>query len=48
MTDASSKNDVRRLKVGGGGGVSIPCSQSIAISVSVNRQWRHFGRTQGV
>ena len=57
MTDASSKIDLRRLKVGDlllkilvqRALVScIPCSRSVVISVRVTRQRRHLARIQCV
>ena len=58
MTGASSKIDVRSLKVGDLlieiictlciSRSSIPCSRSVAISVPVTRQWRHLERIQCV
>ena len=58
LTDASSKIDVRRPKVGDLllkifstlciTMSSIPCSRSVAISVPVTRQRHHLERIQGV
>ena len=58
MTDAGSKIDVRRLKVGDLlvqnmstlciTRSSIPCSRSVAISVPITRQRRHLERIQCV
>ena len=53
MTDASSKIDIPRLKVGDlltkyYYMSSIPCSWSVVISVPVMRQRRHLERIQSV
>ena len=52
MTDASSKIDSRRLKVGNHIGTlcitksSIPCSRSVMVSFPVTRQRRHREKIQ--